>query len=64
MTSIARQTATPTNRSALPAIVRSIAWAGLALARRAHRSIREAAVTAQLGPDPETEVGRWTGARI
>ena len=64
MTSIARPTASSTSRPTLLAIVRSAARSGLDLVRRAQRSIREAAVTAQLGRDPETEIGRWTGARI
>jgi hypothetical protein len=41
-------------------------WAvGLArLARPFKADIAQIAAAGQLGPDPETETGRWTGARV
>jgi hypothetical protein len=44
-------------------LVRQSAGALRATTQRLKSAIAELAVGGQLGPDPEVEVGRWTGAR-
>ncbi len=46
------------------AIAANFAAAGLTVARRARQAFRSFADAGRLGPEPKTEVGRWTGARI
>ena len=54
----------PIRRVNLAAMVSSFATAGLTVLRRARQAFRSFAKAGQLGPEPGTEVGRWTGARI
>jgi hypothetical protein len=46
------------------AMAATFAAAGLTVARRARHAFRSFAEAGRLGPEPKTEVGRWTGARI
>jgi hypothetical protein len=48
----------------LAAMAASFAAAGLTVVRRAGRAFRSFAEAGQLGPEPKTDVGRRTGARI
>jgi hypothetical protein len=45
-------------------IPRRIAAAIVRAAKTSGAAIRATVGRGQLGPDPETEVGRWTGARV
>jgi hypothetical protein len=48
----------------LTAMNASFAATGLTVARRARQAFLSFAEAGRLGPEPRTEVGRWTGARI
>jgi hypothetical protein len=66
MTSITHPATEQIRRATLRDLVRR--WAAAAalatLARWLRAKIADTALASQLGPDPEVEVGRWTGARI
>jgi hypothetical protein len=51
-------------RANLAAMAASFVAAGLTVLRRAGQAVRAFANASQLGPEQNTEVGRWTGARI
>jgi hypothetical protein len=51
-------------RAALRDLVRRAGAVRTPLVRRLRAAIHEFAASGQLGPDPEIEVGRWTGARV
>ena len=51
-------------RADLAAIPGSFVAAGLTVLRRARQAFRAFADAGRLGPEQNTEVGRWTGARI
>jgi hypothetical protein len=51
-------------RAELRDLVRRAAAARIPLVRRLRVAIHRFAASGQLGPDPEVEVGRWTGARV
>jgi hypothetical protein len=64
MTVITRPSTDAVRRATLRDLVRrSGAGIGL-LARRLWGEVVEMAAAGQLGPDAETEMGRWTGARV
>jgi hypothetical protein len=44
--------------------VRQSSGAFRAAAQRLKSAIADLAIGGQLGPEPEVEVGRWTGARV
>jgi hypothetical protein len=64
MTTITRPATEQVQRAALGGLVRRSAAAFATLPRRMRSRLVEAAISGQLGPDPEVEVGRRTGARV
>jgi hypothetical protein len=64
MTAITTPVRSSVRRLNLTAMAASFAAAGLTGARRARQAFRSFAEAGRLGPEPKTEVGRWTGARI
>ena len=50
-------------RADLAALAASFGAASLTVLRRARQGFRAFAEAGQLGPDRNTEVGRWTGTR-
>lgn len=63
MTAITHPSTDATRRTTLRNLVRRSASGVAALARRLMAKVAETAASSQLGPDAETEMGRWTGAR-
>lgn len=51
-------------RSTMRDLVRRAASGVATLARRLRTKVADISASGQLGPDAETEVGRWSGARI
>ena len=51
-------------RADVAAMPASFIAAGLSVLRRACQAFRAFADAGRLGPEQNTEVGRWTGARI
>jgi hypothetical protein len=51
-------------RADLAVMAASFAVAGVTVLRRVRQAFRAFADAGQLGPEQNTEVGRWTGARI
>lgn len=64
MTAITHAAPEHVRRAASRDPVRRAAAALIQLTRRLRASFNGFAASGQLGPDPETEVGRWTGARV
>jgi hypothetical protein len=64
MTTITRPATEQVRRAALRDLVRRSVAALATLTRRVKAEIADAAAAGQLGRDPETEMGRWTGARV
>lgn len=64
MTTITRPAAEHVRRATLGDLVRRWAAAVAAAVRWLRAEIAEIAAAGQLGPDPEVETGRWTGARV
>jgi len=64
MTTITRPATEQARRVTLRDLLRGSAAAVAATARWLRAKIIDIAAAGQLGPDPETEMGRWTGARI
>ena len=64
MTAITHPSTDAVRRSTLRELVRRSASGVATLARRLRATVPEIAASSQLGPDAETETGRWTGARI
>ena len=64
MTVITHPSSDAVRRSTLRDLVRRSASGVAKLARRLRTTVAHIAISGQLGPDAETEVGRWTGARI
>jgi hypothetical protein len=64
MTSITHPATEQVRRAALRDLVRRATAALAALAHRLRAKFIDIAASGQLGPDPEIEVGRWTGARV
>lgn len=64
MTAITRPTFEQVRRATLRELVRQGAGAVAALVRLLRTDIAEITSAGQLGPDAETERGRWTGARV
>jgi hypothetical protein len=63
MTAITHPGGVAARRSPLRDLVRRSASGVATLARRLRTTVADIAASGQLGPDPETEAGRWTGAR-
>lgn len=51
-------------RSSLQGAIRQSTGPLTTLVRRLRAQVAEFAASGQLGPDPEKEIGRWTGARM
>jgi hypothetical protein len=64
MTAITRPGTEQVRRATLRDLVRQWAAAVATLARWLRTEIADIAAAGQLGPDAETEMGRWTGARV
>ena len=64
MTTVSQARAVPLGRSGPRISAWRLAHALARLAGRLRAQVRELAEAGQLGPDPETEIGRWTGARV
>lgn len=64
MTTITHPGTDAVRRSRVRDLVRRSASGVAVVARRLTTKFAEIASSGQLGPDAETEIGRWTGARI
>jgi hypothetical protein len=64
MTTIAHPAIDHPRRATLRQLVRRWAAAGIAVVRVIRTRSADAIAAGQLGPAAETEVGRWTGARV
>jgi hypothetical protein len=64
MTAITHPSAIHARRSTLRAVVRRSTRGLAALVRWLRAEVVAFASSTQLGPDTETETGRWTGARV
>jgi hypothetical protein len=64
MTAITTPVRSSVRRVDPAAMAASCAAAGLEVVRRARQACRSFAEAGRLGPESNTEVGRWTGARI
>jgi hypothetical protein len=64
MTTITRPATEQVRLATLRDLVRRWAAAVAAAARWLRAEIAEIGAAGQLGPDPEIEIGRWTGARV
>ena len=64
MTAITRTSTEQVRRTMLRRLAQQWAAAVARPARWLWAKGADAAAAGQLGPDPETEIGRWTGARV
>jgi len=64
MTAITRPASEQVRRATPRELVRQLAAAVAAIARCLRTDVADIAAAGQLGPDAETERGRWTGARV
>jgi hypothetical protein len=64
VTTITHPAAEVFRRATLRDLVRRRVAATVGVARSLRAEIANLGATGQLGPDPEVEVGRWTGARV
>jgi hypothetical protein len=64
MTAIIRTSTEQVRRTMLRGLALQWAAAITKPARWLWAKAADAAFAGQLGPDPETEIGRWTGARV
>jgi len=64
VTTITHPAAEAFRRATLRDLVRRRVAATVGVARSLKAEIANLGAAGQLGPDPEVEVGRWTGARV
>ena len=64
MTAVTHPTTDAIRRSTLRDLVRRSTSGLASIASRVTTKVADLAAAGQLGPDAETEVGRWTGARV
>jgi plasmid stabilization system protein ParE len=64
VTTITHPAAEAFRRARLRDLVRQRAAAAVGVARSLKAEIANLGAAGQLGPDPDVEVGRWTGTRV
>ena len=64
MTTAAYEAASPATHRERRATLRRLTSIVIVILSRLRGRLAEIGSAGQLGPDPETEVGRWTGARV